>query len=117
MPAVRPRISVVLDPEVLDVLQRAARVQKQSVSKLVGELVTEMTPAIARVARFGEAFEASTVAQKDALRAGIDQADGAVNQLIQDALVSLAALDEGVVAALAQDADSGPSDPPLVTRG
>lgn len=117
MPAVRPRITVVLDPEVLEVVQRAARVQKQSVSRVVGELVTEMAPALERVASFGEAFEASTVAQKDALRAGINAADDRVQGLVQEALVALAALDEAVVSELSGDSSGGPADPPLVTRG
>lgn len=67
----RPRVSVVLDGEVLDTLQRVAAVQKKSVSRLVRELVTALEPGLRPVAAFGEAMEAADSARRAGVQAAV----------------------------------------------
>lgn len=100
MPTAKPRISVTLDPSTAEILRRAAKVQGQSVSKLVGEMCTELAPGLERVAKFGEAFQASTLAQRESIRAGMNGADDVVHGLVQEALVAMTALDEAVTRAI-----------------
>lgn len=116
MPAVRPRITVVLNPDTLDVLRRAAKVQGESVSKLVSGMCDELVPGLERVAHLGEVFQASTLAQKESVRAGLEAADDEVRGRVQDAIIAMTALDEVVAAALGA-ASEGPQEPPSSNTG
>lgn len=70
MPAKRPRVTFVLDAQVLHTLRRLSAVQHRSVSRIVAEMVTALEPGLVPIADLGEAMEAADAAR----RAGMERA-------------------------------------------
>lgn len=116
MPAVRPRVSVVLDENVADTLRRVAAVQGRSVSSVVGDLVTEFEPGLRQVAELGEALDRLNGEQRDAVRRSVAAADQDIAGPLGHAIEQLQAV-MGRVHEFAQDAAAGGDRPPLGNTG
>lgn len=75
----KPRITITIEPDDYAVLQRMARLQRRSMSRIVTELLHEVAPVLSRVA---DALEASEKAQ-EGMKAAIRQSS---EQSLQDML-------------------------------
>lgn len=113
MSAKRPRVSVVLDADVVETLQRVGAVQGRSVSRIIGEILRELEPGLRKVADLGEAFDRLTAEQASSLKRAVHAADADLGAPLEDALGTvlqvLGRLDE-----LATDAAN---PPPLGNTG
>lgn len=57
MAAIRPRLSVVLDPKVYEVLQRASAMQRRSMSSIASDLLSDASPVLDRVLNVCESLQ------------------------------------------------------------
>ena len=109
----KPRITVTLKQEDYLVLTELSKVNGQSMSAIVAELVSTVTPVMARVIAASRVFERSQDEAKERVRAMFDEAEErvlpAVKQL-EDEFMSM--LDN--LHAMEPEADQ---DPRPVTRG
>lgn len=109
----KPRITVTLKHEDYLVLSELSKVNGQSMSAIVAELVSTVTPVMARVIAASRVFERSQDEAKERVRAMFDEAEErvlpAVKQL-EDEFMSM--LDN--LNAMEPEADQ---DPRPVTRG
>lgn len=112
MAAKRPRISVVLDEDVLDTLRRLATVEGRSVSKVVGELVSGLEPGLRPVVELGEAFESMTEARRAAVRAAVEAGEPGLVEPMRAALEAF-----GQVMLEVREAAAGDDSPPLGNTG
>jgi len=94
----RPRVSVVLDPPVYEIVSRVSAVQGRSMSAILSEMVTELSPGLLQVAELGEALERLTEAQRADWRAAVEATGqdvaGPLTDAVQGAAVALAKLQE-----------------------
>ena len=109
----KPRITVTLKHEDYLVLSELSKVNGQSMSAIVAELVSTVTPVMARVIAASRVFERSQDEAKERVRAMFDEAEErvlpAVKQL-EDEFMSM--LDN--LNSMESEADQ---DPRPVTRG
>ena len=49
MPTKKPRITITLEPDTYDLFKQFAAIQKRSMSSVINELLTEVSPPVARV--------------------------------------------------------------------
>lgn len=77
MPAVNPRITITLTPQVHAVLRRMSELTEQSQSSIVGELLSESLPVFERMTEVLEAakrLKDEAASGKDNIRAGLVEA-------------------------------------------
>jgi uncharacterized protein (DUF1778 family) len=108
----KPRITITLEPEQYELVRELARMNDQSMSSVVVELVQAIQPTIERVVNAGRAFEQLSDDMKDKIRANFEGAEQrimpALTELEADFLATLASVSEAAAA---------PEDPRAVTRG
>lgn len=96
MPAVNPRVSVVLAPAVAETLRRVAAVNKTSMSKVVSELVTEMEPGLRQVADIGEMIGDLDASRVASMRQVVADLDGELAEPIKAGLAAMAEMSQAV---------------------
>lgn len=82
MPTSKPRVHVTLSPEVHATVAKLAELQSSSMSSVVAELVTEMSPVLLRV---GQAIEHARKLEAEAIPAyvsSLDQAQASLEPLL-----------------------------------
>jgi hypothetical protein len=75
MPTTKPRISITLDPDQHEVLARLADLQGRPMSRIVMELLGEMTPVLGRLCVVMEAAVQARVSVKTAFQFAADHAE------------------------------------------
>lgn len=78
MPTTNPRIAVTLSPEHYRVLRRLADLQGRSMSRIVGELISEMAPSLDRVADVVELAAKAQASVRDEIRAAVGDAEASI---------------------------------------
>lgn len=86
MPAKNKRVSVTLTESQFSVVSRLARVNKQSMSSIIGELVETSEPVLRRVADLCEFAEKAREEQRDVMKASLEEAAGEIEPLLLRAL-------------------------------
>lgn len=113
----RPRLSVTLEADVYETIQRVALVQGVSMSSVVQGLAREMEPGLRRVAELGEAMAAASASQRESIRRAIARTDEELAVPLADALgVSLEVL-RRIDAVGADEGHQERRDPPGSNQG
>lgn len=81
----KPRITITLEPEHYAVLQRMAKAQGGSMSRIVTDLVTELAPMLERVAVSLEAAAKAQQGMKASIRRAAEQAEEDMRPLLETA--------------------------------
>lgn len=105
----RPRITVTLTQEDYLVLSELSKVNGQSMSAIISDLVSTVTPVMARVVAASRVFERSQDEAKDRVRVMFDDAE-------QTVLPAVKQLEDEFMAMLESAAEPA-LDPRPVTRG
>jgi len=115
MAATKPRISIMFEPESMDVLRRLSAVQGESISHIVADLVLTWTPVLGQLADVMEgALQAEVEVKQNLARLAEEQ-----EAYLLPALESAAGEYVRAMAQIEQalNAEAGPADPRPVTRG
>lgn len=115
MAATKPRISIMFEPETLEVLRRLSGLQGQSVSAIVRDLVQTWTPVLAQLADVLEGAAAAEVEVKQNLARLAEEQERELMPVFEGAFAQYGQAIGQIQALLAVPERS--EDPRPVTRG
>jgi hypothetical protein len=81
----KPRITITLEPEHYAILQRMAKAQGGSMSRIVTDMVSELAPMLDRVAMSLEAAAKAQQGMKASIRRAAEQAEEDMRPLLETA--------------------------------